>query len=142
MKRITFGALGVACFMLAGTWSLQAQTTMLTVKVPFQFIVQGRTLSAGAYTLQRSDGTVPILFLRCTDCEDEAIFFATAESRKTNASSGSALTFDHVGTFYFLRGVIQGPWDDDYQLPEPKRERELIARGTPVEPTQMAASRR
>jgi hypothetical protein len=142
MKKTVFCALGMACFLLVGAWNLQAQIKMLEVKVPFEFIVQGKTLPAGTYTVKRNEETIPILFMRNSDAKDGVLFSAIQESTGRNVSSESALVFDHVGNLYFLRGITQGPRDSDYQIPKSKRERELIAQGTFSEPVQMAASRR
>jgi|ERR1700733_3865719 hypothetical protein len=123
MKLHGSALLVVLALMMVG--DSVAQTIRVKADVPFAFIVNGSTLSAGQYTIQ-SFGSVDgkTLLLRNADKNENAtVNSINVESRKT--ASETKLVFHRYGDRYFLSEVWVAGNELGRALPASHREQEL-----------------
>ena len=100
-KRTILGSV-----MLAGALLIHplagAELIVNRVDVPFSFVVNGRTMPAGTYNIQRTDGAHNILLIHNLNTNKLATTLSSMEN--TNEQS-SRLTFEDVAGQHILRSV-------------------------------------
>ena len=108
-----------------------AQTASMKVNVPFDFIVNGKTLPAGEYqvdTLSTSASTIAI-----RNAEKSAKLVAlTNGCESSEAADNSKLVFHRYGSEYFLAQVWTGGSTEGRELPRTKAEREIARSNQPT----------
>ncbi len=125
MKRIN---LLVSLFAALGCLALEAQTTILTANIPFNFQVGKDEMPAGAY---RIDYTHGLLSVRRPD-GDKCVFVLTVPKSRDKAPETGILEFHRYGDTYFLSGVWTPGSADGAGLVKTSREKELASRlGSP-----------
>lgn len=82
----------------------------LTAEIPFEFVLQGKTLPAGNYIIRAEEsGRVEI-------CED-GVYCETVETRvERGEKSMGRIEFRHDGAAYHL-SMLEGPTGTRYQMP-------------------------
>ena len=91
--------------------------------IPFDFSVGNTTLKAGSYTIEELQSG--ILVLRSSD-DKEHQFAMTFPGDSDKQSQESHLVFIRYGSDVFLRKVFLSGNEDCQELPESRREREII----------------
>lgn len=100
-------------------------TKPLTVNVPFEFMVSGKTLPAGPYAVIRNTQNIVILTNRENHVSVGALVLQTDESKSTQAS----LTFHRYGKDHFLAQISDGT-SAGVTLPTSKAERAAAKNNT------------
>ncbi|MBV8632771.1 MAG: hypothetical protein JOZ83_17740 [Silvibacterium sp.] len=120
MKRFgIISLLVLAGFCTAGI--AQAQTREVRAKVPFDFVVAGKTLPAGDYRLYAQPaGTI---LIRNTD-QGDAIYSMTRPGEIVPGQS-SVLVFYKYGDSYFLREIHCTNISVNANFPESKQEKQI-----------------
>lgn len=96
----------------------------LNADIPFDFIVNGKTLPAGEYTL--TPGAAPYtLIIRNVEKGDAAVTIVRSSADRKNHPA--SLTFRRYGNQNFLAGTNDG-WGGNQELPVSKAEQKA-ARG-------------
>jgi hypothetical protein len=124
--------------MLVGLMGLANAQSSSTIKarVPFNFVVNGRTMAAGEYEIEvvGPDGRT----LSIGSGKQHAYAFSVPK-QSPNASKETALVFHRYGGRYFLTGIRRAG-ENGYQLPTGKLELELQARNVPEQDFTLIAS--
>jgi len=96
-----------ALLLVAGAaTSAAAATNVLEVKVPFPFVVNGQTLPAGQYMVERDDSVPSVLLIRGEKGNRTAKFVSgQAAGGQDPAGSAPALLFKRDENRYRLSGV-------------------------------------
>jgi hypothetical protein len=109
MKSIIRHSLMVAgaALVLTAAASTQAYAfDTVTVKVPFAFNVENRTLPAGQYIVQRADQDPSVLVLRgVKGTHGSAVVLTDAAPGRDPEGSKPCLTFSRVGNTHQLSGI-------------------------------------
>jgi hypothetical protein len=105
MKTSYFAVvLTMTCLLGLGISAHAQDASGVVVKVPFEFVVGGKTLSAGTYSVGRlSPGIHPSLII---DSKDNGAFALVLPIVPDGDSAGrTELSFERVGGKYFLSKV-------------------------------------
>lgn len=114
--------------LLLAAASAYAQTINLKADVPFNFVVDGRTLPSGEYTIQSLNGVDKALTISGSG-QKPNIFLANS-CRSLKASDHSKLVFHRYGDRYFLSEMwIEGN-STGRQLPISRREAQVAQNET------------
>jgi len=105
-----------------------ANAETIKVTVPFDFVVNGRTLPAATYTIQES---LPNNKFALTFLSEGTAGVALAANEDTSVT-GTQLVFHRIGDQYFLSDVVS--LDGKLHFPVSRREAHLarIANQTPI----------
>ena len=107
LMRSGLGALAVIV-LTSGT---AAAADVLEAKIPFPFVVNGQTLPAGQYTIERSDFGPAVLLIRGERGTKGAAFVGVRPAgEKSPSSDKPALQFKKYENAYTLSAV----WDSTY----------------------------
>ncbi len=83
-----------------------AKASVVEAKVPFDFVVHGRTLPAGDYLLERDDNEPALLFIRGKDgAHTNMIVFTEPAGDHDPAGDQPVLRFTRRGSEYWLADV-------------------------------------
>src|SRR5215467_13144921 len=94
--------LTLACILGLGIVA-QAQESEVVTKVPFDFVVGGKTLPAGTYSVQRASSVWDShLIIRNSE---SAAFLLPVAFDNVGSGEQAQLSFEHVGDKYFLSKV-------------------------------------
>lgn len=105
----------------------------LRVKIPFDFVVQDRTLAAGDYMLEQ--GSEPIMLQIKSVRDPGVVVRVVTDSVATNhVSRNSRLIFHKYGSQYFLKEVWQAAAGHGRQIPPSAAEREVAKHSSQGEP--------
>ena len=108
MRRILVIGLGAAMFVAATAGNAMAQDT-LAVKVPFSFLVNGRTLPAGNYTITRDSMASSVYLIRG---DKGGAFVATVPAGGHDpAGNRPSLTFKRHENEYKLSAIWESAND-------------------------------
>jgi len=105
MKNLRSVLLALTVLLLAT--AAQAQTTNITAKIPFGFIVGNQTYSAGEYTVRSMSQSSPAIRIDNADESEKGITLANV-CRSGGAADATTLVFQRLGDNYFLYQV----WTD------------------------------
>ena len=87
-----------------------AQESLLRVKVPFPFVVHGKTLPAGEYLIQRLDLSPNVLLIEGTKNVNESAMVSTMTAAGHDPKGDTpVVTFTHRENEYRLQSV----WESD-----------------------------
>ena len=130
-KRMFSLIVGAIALVAVGPFSVTASAQDMTCRVPFGFIVNGKTLPAGHYTVAKTNGVVMLKSER-----DGAVVLGIPAGQRTDKSSGGSLVFLKTGTRYDL-SEIWSPGGDGRLVQLSRRQREeraaRVTHDTPVE---------
>ena len=126
MTKKAYVILSMSIIAFALVAPLSAQSLRLTANIPFEFMVAGKTLPAGQYTM--SNGSDPyVVILQGGDHRGGALTLTNHENvlRTNDPASVTRLEFNKYGDHYFLSEVIDGYREIGYTVPMTRAEREL-----------------
>jgi hypothetical protein len=110
MRTILKNTVLTAGAMLLCAAGTAGADTLFEAKVPFPFVVNGRTLPAGKYRVQRDEMRSTVFLIRNEQHHHPAAFVAVVpDSGKDPAGSHPALTFIRDEKEYRLSGI----WSSD-----------------------------
>jgi hypothetical protein len=110
--------------MTAAAISVNGQETDIQVEIPFNFIVDGRTLLAGEYTVGK--GTRPgRLKIQSIDGRSNIVAFVTHTQSRIDGNE-EGLVFNQYGEEYFISQTLSRG-TSVYTFFVSRRERELVA---------------
>ncbi len=108
ITRTSIIALFFSTFSFAGIFPPQEGD--LTAEIPFEFVLQGKTLSAGNYIMRaEEDGQVEI-------CEDGVYCETVKTYARSREKVSGRIEFRHDGAAYHLT-VLQVPTGTRHQMP-------------------------
>jgi len=122
-----------AIALVVAPFSVTASAENMTCRVPFGFIVNGKTLTAGHYTVANINGALMLKSER-----DGAFVLGIPgipAGRRTDKSSGGSLVFLKTGTRYDLI-EIWSPGSDGRLVQRSRRQKEERARATDDAPVE------
>ena len=122
--------------MAALTGLANAQTILLKAEVPFDFVVNGKTMPAGEFLIQSLDNVRPVLSI---SSGNQHGWMLAIGDKSPNASEKTALVFHRYGDRYFL-AAIKRAGTSGYQLPPSRLDQELQAQNIPQEEFTLVAS--
>ena len=140
MKK-TLGCLSTAALAVVLAAPLSAQSFAVKANVPFDFIVGGRTLPAGAYKfgLNKAEG---VLQVRSESGSTSAFAISSADN-DGGSQTAVLVEFHRYGNEYFLHKVWNGSENYGRDIPPSRMERELDTRASVNRPeTVMVLARR
>jgi hypothetical protein len=95
-----------ACLLVAGATANVAASSVLEVEVPFSFVVNGRTLPAGHYMVERDELSPSVLLIRGEKGNHSATFVSTIPAGGQDpAGTVPTLTFTRHENEYRLSSV-------------------------------------
>ena len=109
--------------IIIGLAAISAQAQASKVKVPFDFTVNGRTLPAGVYRLDRLAGR-PVVAIRPIASTGSGVFSTFIDANQ--ADGVEQWTFHRYGNKYFLESVETLGYRMD--IPNSRQERSLLVR--------------
>jgi hypothetical protein len=87
-----------------------AKAAVVEAKVPFDFVVRGRTLPAGDYLLERDDNQPSLLFIRGKDgARTNMIVLTEPAGDRDPAGETPVVRFTRRGSEYWLADVWRSP---------------------------------
>ncbi len=92
--------------------------------IPFDFIVRGRTLPAGTYTIRRVNDLSDVLLIESRNLQSH-VFFETEPLRFRNEAERSELIFHRYGDTCFLREIRIAVDDEGRGLATSRAEKVL-----------------
>jgi hypothetical protein len=103
--RITLRSLILApALMAAAAFTPQtAVAAAATVRVPFNFVANGKTMPAGVYYIERNDNST-LVTLTSPDRKQSYIWLLTPGNAQPE-TSGAALSFDKANGTFMLRAI-------------------------------------
>ena len=126
MTKKAYVILSMSIMAFALVAPLSAQSLRLTANIPFEFMVSGKTLPAGQYTVSNESGSYVMLLQGGEHRSGVLTLSSHEESVQTNDPAGmTKLDFHKYGDRYFLSEVIDGYRGVGYNVPMTRTEREL-----------------
>ncbi len=128
MKKQVITVMAVAMFFAAlAVASVRSQDAgTISVNIPFDFAVSGKTLSAGQYYLQQStDGARVVTQIRRRDKTQGVYLPQTYPVQGSEIQAESKLVFNKYGNQYFLSQVWISGRAVGKELPKTSKERLL-----------------
>ena len=108
-----------------------AQTASMKVNVPFDFIVNGKTLPAGEYRVDGLSTSTSTIAIRNTE-QSAKLMALTNGCESTEAAEASKLVFHRYGGQYFLAQVWSAGSSEGRELPRSRAEREVASNYQPA----------
>jgi hypothetical protein len=109
------GTVFAGAILLGAAGSAQAgMDTVVKATVPFAFVVNGKTMPAGKYRIQRDDLSPSLLLVQGDEKSNHTAAFVLSIADGGNdraAASKPVLKFSHVENTYQLTGVWDSPDD-------------------------------
>jgi hypothetical protein len=106
-----------------------AAPLLVRADIPFAFTVEGKTLPAGQYTIERVWSTNPdLLVIRGLNNHSQAIVISETV-QKLQASNDTELVFDKIGSHYFLKDIWTVGENLGREIREAKAEKEVKSAG-------------
>ena len=110
MRRIFTAIVATALLALTITTPASAQLpgTAMRAYIPFDFIVNGKTLPAGNYEVRRITEAPEGLIIRSVDNKHDHCVFETETLNQTRRPRHDEIVFNRYGDTYFLSEVLAG----------------------------------
>ena len=129
--------LAVFAFTLAAAGRMSAEALIFQSNIPFSFVVNGRTLPAGEYSVRQPNSTITESFVRIQGTAQKvgALVMAVPTTAAPKMESAPArpgmarLVFHRYGDQYFLFQIWTAD-DRGEQIPQTRQEREIAAHRT------------
>ncbi len=124
MKRL-IGFLSVTTLTAVLAAPLAAQTMWVNASVPFEFMLAGRSMPAGDYTVARPN-SANMATIRVFGGNVNAMSLAMNYTASPKERTGQALLIFHrYGDRYFLSRIVDGSQGTGVELPISHTEKEL-----------------
>ena len=127
MKKI-FTAIAVSAVLaLAIVVPARAQLpgTAMRANIPFDFIINGKTLPAGEYEVRRITDEPDGLVIRNVSNRHDHVVFETEPEQQNQLPRHDEMVFNRYGDTYFLSEVISGGMETGRKLMPSHNEKEL-----------------
>jgi hypothetical protein len=115
--RILVAVVGFAAFGVAAKAQVPDQ---ITVKIPFEFVIAGKTLPAGTYRVSRVAGRVDEQALVLSSFENRASVFILPTDVESNHADKVQVSFEEVGGEHFLSKIETA--DHSFTIRVPRSE--------------------
>ena len=127
IKRLTMLSLVSMFTLCAAAASANAQlSTPIRAKIPFDFSVGDKKLSAGEYTFSRLSGFSDNKVILVSGADASArVFQSTFAAHVLTPKDKSTLVFHKYGDQYFLEQIWSGGEQAGSQVPESRSERTI-----------------
>jgi hypothetical protein len=128
MKKQIFSAVVTGCLlalMIAVPAHAQMPGTTMRATIPFDFIVRGKTLSAGNYEIKRISDSPEGLIIRNVNEKNDHVMFATEPVEPRKIPNRSEIVFHRYGDSYFLSQVLTAGEETGQELLPSRAERQL-----------------
>ena len=127
MKRILIAIVATAVLALTITSPARAQLpgTAMRAYIPFDFMVNGKTLPAGRYEVRRITEAPEGLIIRSLDSKHDHAVFETESLQQNQMPRHDELVFDRYGDRYFLSEVLSGGMETGRRLAPTRAEKQL-----------------
>lgn len=125
-KQMIYGIALSVLLLVTGSLKASAQSTefIMTVQVPFEFQVSGKTLPAGQYTIKRNQQMPTLLLIQSAE-RGIYLFTQIASLEVSEKRSKSSLVFKEYDQQHFLSEVRFPGAGSRFVLSESKAERKL-----------------
>ena len=134
LKSIAASAGLFGAMLFCATPGAAAQgLSRIVVDVPFEFIVNGKTLPAGRYSVSAVHPDSGCVLYIKKDGTNEGTSFTTNAAVNMSAPNKIALIFHHYGSDHYLAEVWTGSNNIGYRLPVSKGELAAARIGRPNE---------
>ncbi len=124
-KRLTMSVLTIV-MIGAGAFAanVRAQTaSVFKLRIPFDFVVKGRTYEAGKYRVGRLDEANPDTFVLKNEDGKTSLILLTQRLNSGVPTELSKLTFRRYGETYFLDSIRASGESYESRLPSGRSER-------------------
>jgi hypothetical protein len=98
---------------------------VLKAQVPFEFIVNGKTMPAGECSIEAQGGGLTYLLV---SSGGQAMYAVPISTQSSGVSAEAKLVFHRYGDRYFLSSISQQGSNRGFALPAGKAEKELQAK--------------
>lgn len=123
-------ALGLVVLPLLAAAQMR-QDEKITVNVPFEFVVDGKTVPAGEWAVRSASDGAWLVSLSNREVK-VGVFTTTTIYETQKPASRYALVFHKYGDEHYLAGIKVGGSTIWYHLPQSKAEAELRAKNVPA----------
>jgi hypothetical protein len=122
-KRLLSFIAAAAVLFVAAPLYVPASAAEMSCRIPFSFIVNGKTLPAGTYTIGNSNGV-----LLLNGRKDGVFVLSTGTSRAADRSGHGSVVFSKSGSRYDLIEIWSSDGDGREVRPSslPKEERSRV----------------
>lgn len=120
----TFAMAGLVLILTAVTVCAQSERSGV-LNIPFDFIVQGKTLPAGEYTIEPNRRDYDKVWLVRSKDGRASVLFTTTRVQSRETQEGAKLIFNRYGDQYFLSQIWTAGANSGRELLTNRREREL-----------------
>lgn len=110
---------------LVATAQAQMPGVPIRASIPFDFMVRGRSFSAGDYWIERVSDDPSGLVLRNIHNKHEHIVFETESMERSREPRHNVLVFNRYGDEYFLSEIVTAGEQDGRELAPSHAERAL-----------------
>ncbi len=128
MKKQIFSAVVTGCLlalMITVPAHAQMPGTTMRATIPFDFIVRGKTLSAGNYEIKRISDSPEGLIIRNVNEKRDHVMFATEPVEPRKIPNRSEIVFHRYGDSYFLSEVLTAGEETGQEVLPSRAERQL-----------------
>jgi hypothetical protein len=127
MKRIFTAIAATAFLAFAITAPARAQLPDAAMRayIPFEFIVNGKTLPAGNYEVRRLTDEPEGLIIRSVNNKHDHAVFETESMQENRMPRHDQIVFNRYGDSYFLSEVLTGGMETGRLLAPSHAERQL-----------------
>ena len=124
-KFFSLVVMGGVLILVTATAQAQLPGTTIHATIPFDFIVRGKTLSAGRYEVRRVNDESFALLIRNVDHKHDTAVFETEPAYVGRMPSRNILVFNRYGDTYFLSEVETASEQTARELFPSRKERHL-----------------
>jgi len=107
----------------------------IVIDVPFDFVVNGKTFTAGRYRVQKPMPDSENVLYISKQGSDEGTSFTTNTVSDSSGNKPAQLVFHQYGSAHFLSEVWSGTGTFGYRLPQSRAERIAARVNTAVDST-------
>ena len=127
MKRIFTAIVATSFLALAIATPAHAQLpgTAMRAYIPFEFMVNGKTLPAGNYEVKRINDEPEGLIIRSLDNKHDHAVFETESAQQNRLPRHDEIVFDRYGESYFRSEVLAGGMETGRRLAPSHAEKQL-----------------
>ena len=126
MRRIFTAIVATALLALTISTPASAQLpgTAMRAYIPFDFIVDGKTLPAGNYEVSRITEAPEGLIIRSVDNKHDHCVFETETMNQNRRPRHDEIVFNRYGDTYFLSEVLVGGMESGRRLAPSRAEKQ------------------